>query len=199
MKKIITLTTVCALSSAMLCGCAKPAHNVDYRALPEEPTTRTEQHETQTPSDGFSHDINIKIDGNTVDEFFGADEYKPIIHGMRRMFRQPVVGTYTVEYIHAPYGIERDETLDFNLTINDDNTFTLKIVSKGVESNHYGRWYTRGREIMMFYDDPIEQPEHNVYVADSMYGELLPGGKILVYENCHTVILSQPLATPYEK
>ncbi|MDE6402057.1 MAG: hypothetical protein K2L54_05520, partial [Clostridiales bacterium] len=181
MKKLITIATVCALSSVMLCGCSKPARNVDLRAVSDGISSRAGQSDridAQSPSDGYRHDINIKIDGNTVDEFFGVKDYKPLSPGVRRIFAPDYCGTYTVEYIHVPYGIERDDTLDFNLKLNDDDTFTLKVVSKGVESNHYGHWYRRHSEIMLLYDDPIDPTEHNVYVADSMYGELLPNGKI---------------------
>lgn len=200
MKKTITLATVCVLTAASLCGCAdQPARSSDLRRIADEYVARTEQSETQSPTDDYTRDINIKIDGYTVDEFFGLKDRRSDISGVRRKFMSEYIGTYTVEYIHVPYGVDRDDTLDFNLTLNDDNTFTMKVVSEGVEAEHYGRWYARRHQITMYYDEPIDPTKHNVYVADSMYGELLPDGKIMVYENCHTIVLSRPQAVLYEK
>ena len=133
----------------------------------------------------------ITLDGNKIDGFHGKIIKKGALSGVRRHFRPNHSGNYTVEYIHTPYGIDEDETLDYKLTLNDDNTFELTVVSNGVTAEHSGRWYERRNEIMMFYDEQIDQPPHNVYVADSMFGDLLPKGKIMIYDNCCTIVLSR--------
>ena len=198
MKKILTLLIVGVVTASILCGCSKSAPK-SRRAAPVEPVQPRVEQPRDNESNGVTHDVRITIDGETLDGFTGNIDIRTPLSGVRRRFMPDRSGTYTVEYVHAPYGIERDETLDYKLTLNNDNTFTLNVVSKGVATEHHGRWYTRSSEIMMFYDEPIDQPAHNVYVADSMYGELLPQGKILIYDNCHTVILSRPQATLYEK
>lgn len=142
-------------------------------------------------------EIEITIDGREADGI--RDFVRPDLRGVRRFFENTLEGVYTVEYIHAPYGVDRDETLDYRIEINSDNTFSMTVVSEGVKADHTGRWYARRESITFFYDEQIDPPAHNVYVADSMYAEILPHGKLMIYDNCHTLVLSKTdLATPYQ-
>ena len=43
----------------------------------------------------------------------------------------------------------------------------------------------------MYYDEPIDPSAHNVYVSDYLYGELLPHGKIMIYDNCNVIVLAK--------
>ena len=99
---------------------------------------------------------------------------------------------YTVEYIDSTLDDQPDDTLDSRRTLNGDNTFTLTATAKGVTAEHYGHWYAHhGCEVTMYYDEPLDQSAHNVYVSDYMYAELLPHGKIMLYDNCNVVVLAR--------
>ncbi|MDE6029344.1 MAG: hypothetical protein K2F90_03385 [Clostridiales bacterium] len=197
MKKILTLTVTALITASALCGCGKSAAAGATVRLPEQRDTQQSQVQREnrsTERNAADNDkIEITLDGNKIDGFVGQIRTKTPISGVKRHFIPDRSGTYTVEYIHTPYGIDKDETLDYKLTLNDDNTFTLTVVSDGVTAEHSGRWYERRKEIMMFYDEEIEQPPHNVYVSDSMFGDLLPKGKIMIYDNCYTIVLSQSM------
>ena len=97
-----------------------------------------------------------------------------------------------MEYVHTPRGEERDETLDYKLTLNDDNTYTLSVTTDGVNAEHSGRWYMhRDGNIVMYYDEPIDKPAHNVYISDTMYAESLPQGKLMIYDSCNVIVLAR--------
>lgn len=195
MKKAITLTATALIAASAMCGCSKSATTASAVRLPEPRSTQQTQtqQENQDVTDNSTDErrLEITLDGNKTDGFVGRIRARAPISGVRRHFVPNRSGTYTVEYIHAPYGIDKDETLDYKLTLNDDNTFTMTVISDGVTAEHSGRWYERRKEIMLFYDEQIEQPPHNVYVSDSMFGDLLPKGKIMIYDNCYTIVLSQ--------
>lgn len=191
MKKIISATAAVLLSAAMLCGCNKNATQSTAKTTPQsDNNVVTRQTETDQNTDQTKK-IEITIDGNDVDGFFGVIRKKSAFPGARRRFDRGRYGRYEVEYIHTPYGIDKDSTLDYRLTLNKDNTFELTVVSEGVTAEHSGRWYERRNEITMYYDEPIDPPAHNVYVADTLFGDLLPQGKIMIYDKCCTIVLAR--------
>ena len=175
MKKVIAGIGA-ALAATSLIGCDKTAASSDankqLRTI-EQQQILTEQDSTDSIPEHNDKQIKILI-------YNGKPVRIPFIR----------TGSYSVEYIHTPYGIDKDETLDYNLTLNIDNTFSLTVVSDGVTAEHSGRWYEMRNQIMMFYDEQIDPSPHNVYVADSMFGELLPHGKIMIYDNGYTIVLS---------
>ena len=107
------------------------------------------------------------------------------------LFRSSLGGSYTLEYVHTPFGIDKDETLDYKLQLSDDNTFTMQVVTDGVSVDHTGHWYARRDEVMLYYDEQIDRPAHNEYVADSMYCDVLPQNKLMIYDNCRVIVLSR--------
>lgn len=185
MKKAFSVPLIALLAATSMCGCSKSptraAVRISEPAEPQQPQVQTQQDE---PNASENNRIEITIDGGKV-------RTKSALSGVRRHFRRDRSGKYTVEYIHAPYGIDKDETLDYNLTLNSDNTFEMTVVSDGVTANHSGRWYERRNNIMLFYDEQMDQQQHNIYVADSLFCDLLPKGKIMIYDNCYTIVLSQ--------
>ncbi len=189
MKKFL-LPVAIALSAVALTACndATAADGITPQTNDVGATTRT-QDIADIPEDPDKHDkTEIRI---TVEGRGGFDMLRPSVPGVTRHFDFDASGSYSVEYIHTPYGIDRDETLDFKIELRADNTFDMTVVSEGVTAEHNGRWYARCGSITLFYDEEIEPPAHNVYVADSMYCELLPQGKIMVFQNGHTVVLAR--------
>lgn len=197
MKKILTLTLATTVAAAALTGCGSSnglSRSVISRLNEERLAGQTEQTEKPTDSTDVPDEnrkIHITIEGDELDGFYGKFGKRSPISGITRHFRPTLEGRYTVEYVHTPYGEQKDETLDYDLTINDDNTYTLTVVSNGVSASHSGRWYERSRTITFFYDEQIEQPPHNYYVGDSLYCEILPKGKLMLFDNCRTIVLSR--------
>lgn len=184
MKKAIALSLAALALTSGIAACGKKAY--EPQTPPQEPAAQSEQtpaDNEQSPSD--RKNIEITIGG------FGMFDKRADLRGVRRSFLPSLAGAYTVEYVHVPYGVTRDETLDYTVNINADNTYTMTVVSSGVRSEHNGRWYARRDNITFFFDEQIDPPEHNVYVADTLYAELLPHGKIMLYDNCHTLVLSK--------
>lgn len=181
MKKLPTLIAACALSATVLGGCA--AHSPKYvpARIPERsPTTERVPEEPIT---------DPKISGKSD---IGESEFrteKLPIDGVIRRLAKSAVGVYTVEYIHTPNYIDKDETLDYRLRLNDDHTFDMIVVSDGVQADHFGHWYKRHDEIMMFYDESTDPTAHNVYVADSMYGDMISSDRIMIYDNGYIIVL----------
>ncbi len=178
MKKIVSLFTVILLSCALLCGCGAPSPK-----NPDAPSTRSTDAEN----------------GRMTDERDIADIYPapdlagklPIVGVLRRLSAAPY-GTYNIEYVHYPRGGEQDPTLDYSLTINEDGTYDMTVVTDGITANHYGHWYQhRDGNITLFYDEPTEDTAHNVYVSDSMFIEVLRHGKLMIYDNCNVIVLSR--------
>lgn len=185
MKKALSVPLIALIAAASMCGCSKSPTSATVRlAEPSEPQQPQVQTQQDEPDASENNRIEITIDGGKV-------RTRSALPGVRRHFRRDRSGKYTVEYIHTPYGIDKDETLDYNLTLNDDNTFEMTVVSDGVTANHSGRWYERRNNIMLFYDEQIDQQQHNIYVADSLFCDILPKGKIMIYDNCYTIVLSQ--------
>ncbi len=199
MKKILTTSVAALLSATMLCGCNKSSGTTRSVPIPypfQDGTVQTE--DVQKPdkpimprNDG--QDAKIEIDGDNDNDigFFWHFGKRSAMSGVRRCFERDRSGTYTIEYVHAPYDKDKDDTLDYRLTLNNDNTFEFTVVTDGVTAEHNGHWYERRGNIMMFYDEEIPDKQHNVYVSDTMYADLLPQGKIMIYDNCYTIVLSK--------
>lgn len=194
MKKKLAVALVCFTVLNIL-GCSKQPESRNIPSFREKnaQNIQTDTNENQ-PEEPDSREFEINIDDNTTEWHFDGIMSKSAVPGVRHPHMREITGSYSVEYIHTPYGAERDNTLDFDLALDADNTFTLDVTSSGIHASHYGHYYVRRDEIILFYDEPIEQPAHNVYVADSMYGEILGGDKIMFYENCHTIVLSKTQA-----
>ena len=186
MKKPITIftTVVCVTCSALaLIGCN--SHNTKFTATSELKRIQTKTIEndtnTQTPD-------SPEIDTGMLNWRYE----KPIIFGVRRRFMPHHYGTYSVEYVRFPQGEKKDETLDYRLTLNQDDTFEFTVVTNGVTAEHNGHYYIhRDGYMTLYYDEEIEQTAHNVYVSDSLYCELLPSGKIMFYDNCNMIVLAR--------
>lgn len=181
MKKTLALVAACALAAAAACGCGSKAPT-EARPLPRNATPEI----TQKAPDR-SGVIEIDLGG-----IFDRAPQHEDASLTRRTFRRSPAGEYTVEYVHTPRGEERDETLDYKLTLNDDNTYTLSVTTNGVNAEHSGRWYMhRDGNIVMYYDEPIDTPAHNVYISDTMYAESLPQGKLMIYDRCNVIVLAR--------
>lgn len=184
MKKTMKAITAIALSSLVLSGCnptpKAPKENIAPSPAPPSQSTDTRR--------GGDNEYTKRHERDGIEHILG----KLPISGVLRRFKPDLYGVYTVEYIHSPRDTERDETLDYRLELKDDNTFDLNVTSNGVQAEHYGHWYMhRGGNIMLYYDEPIDPTAHNVYVSDTLYGDMLDGGKIMIYENCNVIVLSR--------
>lgn len=197
-KRVILPFALTAVAAAgCLTGCGKdmtPQIPNPADVVPQIQKAIENVMENNPVAEGFRN-IEKNIEHNIeklLDEHFSVDPEMqvPPRSGVTRRLRA-VEGYYTVEYVHTPYGEEKDESLDYKLKLNADNTYELSVVSDGVKSEHYGHWYERRDELMIFYDEPIDPPPHNVYTADRLYAEIISGGKIIVYDNMHTVVLSK--------
>lgn len=182
MKIALKVMTAIALSALVLTGCnpAPKGANENIAQMTPLPKTHDEPQK-----------IEIDIDGIEGDELKSILEKLPV-SGVQRRFKPDPSGVYTVEYVHSPRDESRDDTLDYRLELKNDNTFELDAVVDGVAASHYGHWYMhRGGNITMYYDEPVDPTAHNVYVSDSLYGEMICGGKIMIYENCNVIVLSR--------
>lgn len=196
MKKLLTVVLASVLSAATLTSCGKStARAVSDKQYVDNSATRSQSVETPDtlpaePGANDKRNINITIDGE-VDGIFGAIGKRAPISGVQRRFIPSLEGDYAVEYVHTPYGEQNDDTLDYKFTLNDDNTYDMTVVSDGVTVTHTGHWYERGHSITFFYDEDVDPTAHNVYVCDVMYGDILKTGKIMIYDNCRTIVLSK--------
>lgn len=197
MKKILAVALSCAALPALMCGCS--------------PTPKAQNHATPAPDTRKIVTPDTRNDHSDIDRDFAVIPHRSSMWELYTSFsvgRSPS-GVYTVEYIHSPRDNKPDDTLDYKLELNADNTFTLTATANGVTADHYGHWYARrGGELTMYYDEPIDPSAHNVYVSDCLYGELLPHGKIMIYDNCNVIVLAKtaennggdtgtPEVTPY--
>ncbi len=172
-KAIVSILAVSAAATALV-GCGAPKPQAASVQKPQEPA-HTEQ---RTRSDD-----NVGVRGGRLGDL------SPIF-GVRR--RLSIAGEYTVEYVHKQRDAATDDTLDYSLSLRDDHTYEMRVVAKGVKSDHYGNWYVHdGGGLTLFFDEPIESPAHNEYVTDCMYAELLPQGKIMIYDGGNTIVLSR--------
>lgn len=170
----IISATIIALSTVAACGCSKPMVSENLPAKPQE------------------HSIPSQ-DSMQIPDKIPKDDLPSFAPRLRIRLPQPsVLGTYKTEYIHAHNeAADAAKTFDYTLTLSDNNKYTFTANVNGVASSHYGNWYIkRGGALVLFYDEPTETPEHNVYVADSMYAELLPDRKIMFYDSGCTVVLA---------
>lgn len=191
MKKLMTAAIACALiPTAVLTACSPapktaPDNNAQDAPKPIAPIV--------TPDDKVIEprgDVIIVPNDDICDILFDSVDKQPR-PGVRRRFLPSLGGSYTLEYVHTPFGIDKDETLDYKLQLSDDNTFTMQVVTDGVSVDHTGHWYARRDEVMLYYDEQIDQPAHNEYVADSMYCDVLPQNKLMIYDNCRVIVLSR--------
>ncbi len=183
-KAILSLISTAIIPATVLCGCNKSP--VDNSAAPFDIDMPVESRVAETENNETKSRIEITF-GGQVDEFFG----RPSRSGVQRHFYPDRSGTYVVEYVHVPYGVDKDETLDYKLTLNNDNTYTMTVVSEGITAEHYGHWYERHGSINIYYDEPMDDQQHNIYISDSLYGEMLPYGKIMIYDKSHTIVLAK--------
>ncbi len=175
MKKLIAVTTLLALSTATLCACSPKPNPKDSESPPSPKTYESFEPDTFDRSGTWDKP-----------NFPGVRRYLDESDGMSE------TGIYYLEYVHFPVGTERDESIDYRLDLRDDGMFTFDVVTNNVSATHEGRWYGKnGGEIILFYDEPIADTAHNVYVSDCMFCEYLPSGKIMLYDNCNTVVLSK--------
>lgn len=181
MKKALSLAIVSVLASAFALSACAPSPNPADAELP-----RTNGERTEKP-DSF---IEIDIDG--VRDIIDEGMTKLPLPGTRRIKHLSPYGNYVIEYVHTSPYAERDETLDYSLDLRNDNTYSLTVTAKGVTASHYGNWYmTHNGAITLFYDEPMEQEPHNVYISDSLYCELIPHGKIMIYDNANVIVLAK--------
>ena len=197
MKKALTIATVAILSATALCGCNKSTAS-GTKLQSQFPDSSQKQTQSQPRSNSDTQEkpeeiqkIEITINGKKIDEYYGNARRRSAISGVEKHYKYGRDGTYTVEYIHTPYGVDKDETLDYRLTLKDDNTYELTVVSDGVTAVHNGHWYERNKEITMFYDEQIQDQPHNVYVGDRLFANVLPKGKIMIYDDCYTIVLAK--------
>ena len=186
MKKLIAISAILALSASALCACSPKPNPKDREAPPQ-----TRLVESGTPS-GVPQGRSIE---NTPSGRSSDGATKPSFPGVRRRLAigiMPESGSYSMEYVHFPISEDRDESLDYSLELRDDNTFTFNVVTNKISATHEGHWYGKhGGNIVLFYDEPIDETAHNVYVSDCMYCEYLPNGKIMIYDNCNIIVLSR--------
>lgn len=182
MKKVLYFILLCSAVAVFLAGCGVPKP----RATGIVPRTKTEN--TDNPN---KRTVEVEIDkNNDVDRAPRLGDIMPIF-GVRRRLPN-FAGDYSVEYVHAPRDKQKDDTLQYSLTLRDDNTYDMTVVTDGVQANHYGNWYMRsGASIILYYDEPIEDAAHNVFVSDCMFGEILPQGKIMIFDDGNVIVLSK--------
>lgn len=184
MKRQIAILLGVALLPAILTGCGKQSNERHSAQSQEQTVTEITENENTEERGGI---------GIPIDRLFPNSVLRtqPPFPGVRRRIEFDRSGVYTVEYIHTPYGVDSDDTLDYKLELSDNNTYTMEVTANGVTAAHNGKWYNKRDTLMLFFDEPIDQPTHNTFVADCMYCEIIPQGKLLIYDNCYTIILSK--------
>ena len=180
MKKLIVSTLVCIFAALSLCACATSRDPVPERVAETREPVRIE-HPIVLPEPEPEPEPD-EPDG---------DYYVPPIPGVRRHVHPTLFGSYAVEYVHTPYHVQKDDTLDVTLELRQDNTYDMSVTVSGVKSSHYGHWYEKNSGITLYFDEPIDPPAHNEYVSDCAYIEVLPHGKMRLYEGGSTIILSK--------
>lgn len=195
MKKLLTAAVACTLlPTALLAACSPAPKSIANtpQATPE-PIAPIVEPDDKKIEPRVGGDIIIVPDEKLGDILLDGIDKLPR-SGVRRKFFPSFGGSYTVEYVHTPHGIDKDETLDYKLQLSDDNTFTMQVVTNGVTADHSGHWYARRDEIMLYYDEVTDPTAHNVYVSDSMYCDVLPQNKLMIYDNCRVIVLAREAA-----
>ena len=185
--KITPLIAAAIAPLILLDGCSKT----------EQPAYAAQEQNTTTIEMPTESDNNAKIETNelrpqfeiVIDGMHGVFGQRERLPGVRRRFIEGRSGIYNVEYVHSPYGTEKDETLDYSLTLNYDNTYYMSVTSHGVKYDRNGHWYERQSKIIFYIDDTDEKSDEMKY--NEIRGEFLPHGKIMLYENRHTVVLNK--------
>lgn len=181
MNKILALPLAVLAVSPALVACSTTTTG-DVAAPSVEAREKIPDPEPVPPPPTEKKSFEIVLDGGFA---FGRTP----IAGVRRRF--DFSGSYTVEYVHTPYGMPADDTLDYSVQMNGDNTYTMTVVSDGVKSEHFGHWYGRGGSITFYFDEPVDPPAHNEYVSDCIFAEVLPQSKLMIYDGGRTVVLSK--------
>ena len=196
MKKRLLAISACALLPAMLIACS-PAPKTAANHVQDTPTRQTPVSEENSARSSESGRNVYIIAGEGLREFVMGGTEKLPRSGVTRKLLPSLDGSYSVEYIHTPYGVDKDDTLDYKLELSDDNTFTMHVVTNGVTADHSGHWYVRHDNMTLFYDEEIDPTAHNYFVSDSMYCEILPQNKLMIYDDCRVIVLSRnDSATP---
>ncbi len=177
MKKILLSAIAALIAPTLLTGCAPSSPDL---SMPTDSTENIRSEQNQPP-----------IKPEETAPSFGFSRYKSALPGGFRLSRGPI-GEYSTEYVHISQTENSGEKPNYSLNLKDDNTFTFQAEVNGVVSDHYGNWYLKYDDsIVLFYDEPVDTPPHNVFVGDCMFMELLPHGKIMFYDDCATIVLSK--------
>ncbi|MCH5163010.1 MAG: hypothetical protein J1G38_05930 [Clostridiales bacterium] len=179
MKK--TLSAILAISavSSALVGCGVPKPHASTNTI----TTRAKTEVTETDKNSGAIEVEPEKEVR-------LGQSRPIF-GVRRRMRS-LAGEYSAEYVHSDRDKQKDDTLSYSLTLRDDNTYDMTVVTDGVKAVHYGNWYLHsGGGLTLYYDEPLDSTAHNVYVSDCLYGEVLENGKIMVFENGNVIVLAR--------
>ena len=189
MKKQLAALLALTMLPVMLTGFGKSSADAYSAERKEQANTEITDNSADRLPTTERRGIEIIIDKQFFPRAF--ERVQPSFPGVRKRFGLNKSGTYTVEYIHTPFGTEKDETLDYRLVLSDDNTYSMEVTMDGVTAVHSGKWYSKYDTLMLFYDEQTEPPAHNIYVADSMYCDILPQGKLLIYDRGYTVVLAE--------
>lgn len=204
MKKVINILTsiICIFLIAFsLLACS--TNNEDQNSISQKNVTTPDSERIywKSPDDiEHAHFERLLIENRNISEDFHRNIARKMqIFGVKRIFEQNHLGTYTVDYVRYPKQSDIDETLNYVLTLNENDLFDFMVTVNGITSTHYGHYYIhRGGSIVLFYDEKIEDSAHNVFICDSLYAELLPNGKIMFYDDCKTIVLSKEEKTPQQ-
>lgn len=190
MKKLVSIVLAVLTATPIFCACStnsQPATALEQPATIEQPNVATRETiptpEPEKPPATERKNVEIILDG-------GFNFLRTPIYGTRRHFRN-IAGEYSVEYVHVPFGVDNDDTLSYDIALNPDNTYSMTVISGGVTSNHQGRWYENYGGITFYFDERIDPPAHNEYIADNLFAELLPHSKLMIYDSGRTIVLSR--------
>ncbi|MCH5351163.1 MAG: hypothetical protein J1F39_04260 [Clostridiales bacterium] len=167
---------------AILSGCGQPnnAKRPSDATPPQNKSVEYQRDESQIPVPLPFPDPKPRVKIN--------------ISGVRRHFIKSLAGNYSVEYIHSAGD---NVNLDCKLTVNEDNTYEMSFSKNGSTVEHSGKWYSRHGNVTFFFDEekPTYIPE--VYYPDSMSADVIDGGKLMLYDGCCVIVLSQENAATY--
>lgn len=168
----VSMALICATA---LCGCAKKP-KTDLSPAPQ--STRSEVQTRDNTADERPDAIgNIDIRAIVI------EKSRPPFSGVRKRI-SVIDGEYKTEYIHSNAG--STNTPDYTVKFDDD-TFDLKIDDSENSKSYYGHYYVHcGGSITMFFDNVSADQDPASY----LYAELLPSGKIMLYDNNNVAVLA---------
>lgn len=170
-KKALTALSVAA-AAVFLIGCTAPTSNIEQAQQAPETRIQTEAADTPTPIPAPNPPPLVKFN----------------ISGVRRHYEKSLAGEYSVEYIHCAKG---NIDLDCKLTVNDDNSYEMSFIKDGDTVEHSGKWYSRRGNVTFFFDEPKPTYVPEVYYPDSISADILDRGKLMMYDGCCIIVLSQ--------